>query len=171
MSKVFGLTERYTLMREGTTRFVVRYGIKPYDEKNSTWYEVYFNKKEHPVVTTEDIKQVILADIDECTKEAIIGGFVWNKKPVWLSLENQSNFATAEHRAATVGDNLPHKEKIGEQEDGSPVYYTFETAAELTDFWNACQDHINACRNAGWELKDSIDWSDYEAYFPVGEQS
>lgn len=171
MSKVFGLTKRYTPLREETTRIVARYGKEQYDDKNSTWYEVYFNKNQYPVVTLEDIKEAILADIDECTKEAIIGSFMWNEKPVWLSLENQSNFATAEHRAATTGDNLPYKEKIGEQEDGSPVYHTFETAAELTAFWNACQDHIDAYRRAGWELKDSIDWSDYEAYFPVSEQS
>lgn len=161
MSKTFGLTERYTLFKNETTRIVVRYGQEKYDEKNSTWYEVYFNKKEYPVVTTEDIKQAILADIDECTKESIIGGFVWNEKPVWLSLENQSNFATAERRAVTTGDNLPHKEKIGEQEDGTPIYHTFETASELTAFWNACQDHIDKCRRAGWELKDGIDWNQY----------
>ncbi len=167
MNKVYGRKECYFPVRQDSTRTVVSYNVEQVDENNSTWYEVYFNKKEHPVVTTEDIRQAILADIDECTKQDIIGGFVWNGEPVWLSLENQSNFATAEHRAATTGDNLPHKEKIGEQEDGTPVYHTFETAAELTAFWNACQDHIDACRRAGWEMKDSIDWSDYLVFFPV----
>ena len=122
------------------------------------------HKKENPSPSAEQVKDAIIADIDEHTKEDIIGGFVWNDKPVWLSIENQSNFATAEHRAATVGDNLPHKEKIGEQEDGTPIYHTFETAAELTSFWNACQDHIENCRKAGWERKDNINWDDYVAF-------
>ena len=94
---------------------------------------------------------------------------VWSDQPVWLSLENQSNFSTAEHRAATSGDNLPHKEKIGQEGDGTPIYHTFDTAAELTSFWNACQDHIENCRKAGWEEKDAIDWEPYKALFP--EQS
>ena len=162
MNKVYGKSKMFAPVRKDITRIVLSYNKERVDNTYSTWYEVYFNKKEHPVVTIDDIKQAILADIDERTKESIIGGFVWNEKPVWLSLENQSNFATAEHRAVTIGDNLPHKEKIGEQEDNTPIYHTFETAAELTAFWNACQDHIDACRRAGWELKDSIDWSQYE---------
>ena len=165
MSKVFGLTERYTSVSDETSRVVFAYGIEPVDDKNSTWFEVFFYKKQYPNLTLQDVKDAILADIDKCTKESIIGDFVWNEKPIWLSLENQSNFAAAEHRAATIGDNLPHKEKIGEQEDGTPIYHIFETAVELTAFWNACQDHIDACRKAGWELKDSIDWSKYEEPF------
>jgi hypothetical protein len=85
-------------------------------------------------------------------------------------LENQRNFSTAERRAAATGDNLPHKEKIWQESDGTSIYHTFDTAAELTSFWNACQDHIEACRQAGWEWKDAIDWSEYERLFLSGER-
>ncbi len=34
MSKVFGLTERYTPLRKETTRIVARYGKEQYDDKN-----------------------------------------------------------------------------------------------------------------------------------------
>lgn len=95
MSKTFGLTERYKPIRKEVTRIVVRYGIEQYDEKNSTWYEVYFNKNLHPVVTLEEIKEAILADINTQTDEKILTGFVWNDKPVWLSSENQFNFKAA----------------------------------------------------------------------------
>lgn len=160
-NKYYGLKSAYSPLREDYSRIIVSYGKEDVNEDYATWYEVYFYKKQNPKPSAEQIKNAIIADIDEHTKEDIIGGFVWNNKPVWLSIENQSNFATAEHRAATVGDNLPHKEKIGEQEDGTPIYYTFETAAELTSFWNACQDHIENCRKAGWERKDNINWDDY----------
>jgi len=172
MGKVFGLTERYTLMREGTTRFVVRYGIKPYDEKNSTWYEVYFNKKQYPDLTLQDVKDAIYADINAETDRRILEDFVWEGKNVWLSSENQFNFKAAYDLAVqTKGKSLPVKFKIGETADGEPVYHTFEDMEEFTDFYTKAIAFINTCLNEGWELKDSIDWSDYEAYFPVSEQS
>ena len=64
MSKVFGLTERYKPIRRETTRIVASYEKEQYDEKNSTWYEVYFNKIDHPFVTFDDIKDAILSDIN-----------------------------------------------------------------------------------------------------------
>lgn len=88
MSKVFGLTERYKPIRRETTRIVVRYEKEQYDEKNSTWYEVYFNKIDHLFVTFDDIKEAILSDINAQTDEKILTGFVWEGKNVWLSSEN-----------------------------------------------------------------------------------
>ena len=163
MNKVFGKITLYAPIRIQGKRTVVSYDFKEVgDGINATWNEIYFSQKVKVYPTLDEIKSSIFADINSKTDEKIVSGFIWNENPVWLSLENQSNFSTAEHRASTTGDNLPHKEKIGELEDGTAVYHTFETAAELTEFWNACQDHINTCRNEGWELKDSIDWSQYE---------
>lgn len=163
MSKTFGLTERYKPIRREVTRIVVRYGIEQYDEKNSFWYEVYFNKNEHPVVTLEDIKEAILADINAHTDEKILSGFVWNGKPVWLSSENQFNFKAAYDLAVqTQGQNLPLKFKLGENEDNEPVYHTFNTVEELNDFYLSAIAFIQRCLNEGWELKDSIDFSVYK---------
>ena len=163
MSKVFGLTERYTPLREETTRIVARYGKEQYDDKNSTWYEVYFNKNQYPVVTLEDIKEAILADINSQTDKKILTGFVWQEKPVWLSSENQFNFKTAYDLAVqTQGQSLPVKFKLGENEESEPVYHTFEDMVEFTDFYTQAIAFINQCLNEGWERKDSINWSLYE---------
>lgn len=163
MNKVFGLTERYTPLRKETTRIVARYGKEQYDDKNSTWYEVYFNKNQYPVVTLEDIKEAILADINSQTDEKILKGFVWEEKPVWLSSENQFNFKAAYDLAVqTKGKSLPMKFKLGETAEGEPVYHTFEDLSEITDFYTKAIAYINQCLNEGWNRKDSIDWNVYE---------
>jgi hypothetical protein len=65
------------------------------------------------------------------TDYKIVSGFKWKEKPVWLSSENQFNFKAAYDLAKqTDGANLPVMFKIGE-ENGDPVYYTFETIEEL----------------------------------------
>jgi hypothetical protein len=133
------------------------------DNIHATWYEIhYYTEINYPDLSLDNIKNDIITDIDENTKNDIIHNFKWNGNPVWLSIENQNNFAAAEHIAATTGDNLPHKEKIGEDDNGEPIYYTFETTQELTDFVNAFQTYINNCRQRGWNLKDSINWDDYK---------
>ncbi len=43
-----------------------------------------------------------------------------------------------------------------------PVYYTFNTAAELSDFYISAQQFIQQCINEGWNKKDNIDWTPYE---------
>ena len=163
MNKTFGLTERYKPLREETTRTVVRYGLTQVDEKNSFWYEVYFNKNRHPVVTLDDIRDAILADINAQTDDKILSGFVWQEKPVWLSSENQFNFKAAYDLAVqTKGKSLPVKFKLGENTDGEPVYHSFGDMAEFTDFYTQAIAFINQCLNEGWERKDGIDWSVYE---------
>lgn len=169
-NKFYGKKTEYLPIREDRSRTIVSYGQESVSDTHCTWYEVYFSKSENHSPSIEQIKDAILADINERIKAQIIGGMIWSGQPVWLSLENQSNFSTAEHRAATTGDNLPHKEKIGQESDGTPIYHTFDTAAELTSFWNACQDHIENCRNAGWEEKDAIDWSEYERLLSSAEE-
>ncbi len=133
---------------------------------------MYFNKNQYQVVTLQDIKDAIIADINAQTEEKILTGFVWQEKPVWLSSENQFNFKAAYDLAMqTKGKSLPMKFKLGENTDGEPVYHTFEDLSEITDFYTKAIVYINQCLNEGWERKDAIDWSDYEAYFPVSEQS
>jgi hypothetical protein len=88
---------------------------------------------------------------------------MWRNVNVWLSSENQFNFKAAYDLAVqTNGQSLPVKFKIGETENKEPVYHTFETMEEFTDFYTKAIAYINKCLNEGWELKDSIDWSEYE---------
>ena len=61
--------------------------------------------------------------------------------------------------------NLPVTFKMGEKEDGTPVYHTFETMEDADDFYLHAVAHINTCLSAGWQEKDGMDWTPYEDYF------
>lgn len=164
MNKVYGIKEKFTPIRSDRSRLIVSYECQPLEDGiHALWYEIYFYKKPHPVVTLDDIKEAIFADINAQTDEKILSGFVWNGKPVWLSSENQFNFKAAYDLAVqTQGQNLPLKFKLGENEDNEPVYHTFNTVEELNDFYLSAIAFIQRCLNEGWELKDSIDFSVYK---------
>lgn len=164
MNKVYGTLKDYTPYRTDRSRLIIAYDCQPEpDGTYATWYEIYFYKKPHPVVTLDDIKEAILSDINAQTDEKILTGFVWEEKPVWLSSENQFNFKAAYDLAVqTGGQSLPVKFKIGENGEGEPIYHTFEDVAEFTDFYTKVIAFINQCLNEGWERKDSINWNDYK---------
>jgi len=164
MNKVYGIKETFTPIRSDRSRLIVSYECHPLEDGiHALWYEIYFYKKPHPVVTLDDIKEAILSDINAQTDEKILTGFVWEEKPVWLSSENQFNFKAAYDLAVqTKGKSLPVKFKMGENADGEPVYHTFETIEEFTDFYTKAITYINKCLNEGWEMKDNINWNDYK---------
>ena len=60
---------------------------------------------------------------------------------------------------------VPVTFKLGEQEDGTPVYHTFDTTAELDGFYHQAAAYIQQCLQTGWYVKDNIDWTPYEAMF------
>lgn len=164
MNKVYGILKQFTPIRSDRSRLIVSHECQPLEDGiHAIWYEIYFYKKPHPVVTLDDIKETILSDINSQTDEKILKGFVWNDKPVWLSSENQFNFKAAYDLAVqTKGKSLPVKFKLGESSDGEPVYHTFDDMGEFTDFYTKAIAFINQCLNEGWERKDNIDWSEYE---------
>jgi hypothetical protein len=51
---------------------------------------------------------------------------------------------------------------LGEADDGTPVYHTFETVEELDGFYVQAFSYVNQCLTEGWQRKDAIDWSPYE---------
>lgn len=148
--------------RFGTWR--VRTDFKPvYGEDGESQTGVTFIEHEFPYKPTmAEVKEFVLGVIDQQTQAEIIGGFTWNDKPVWLSADNQRNFAVDERRAQSDESFLPRTIKLGEDADGNGVYHTFKKTETLTAFWNACQDYIYDCRKAGWQKKDSFDFSPYE---------
>lgn len=142
------------------------------------WYEIYIYKKKKSSLSLQDVKDAITTDINARTDEKIVSGFVWTPEgseiaiPVWLSTENQFNFKAAYDLAVqTGGATLPVTFKLGEREDGTPVYHTFETMAGAQDFYVKAVAHINQTLAAGWQEKDSIDWAPYEALFPSQSQN
>lgn len=91
----------------------------------------------------------------------ILNGFTWNEMPVYLSSENQFNFKAAYDLAIqTSSQSLPVTFKLGEQ-NGVPVYHTFEQMSEFTDFYTKAVTFINTTLAEGWAKKDSFDWSLY----------
>lgn len=103
--------------------------------------------------TVREIKQDISDLINADTSRKILTGMTWNGIPLWLSQENQRNISDAV-RAAT----LPVRLKLGEDEDGNPIYYTFEDSNELTELYKAVWEHIRSSLDDGWREKDSIDY-------------
>lgn len=98
--------------------------------------------------TMAEVKSDIEALVNALTEDKIRTGMVWNGKTVWLSAENQMNFREV---------SAPVRYKIGEDEEGHPVYHTFESDGEMEAFRRAVGEHIYGCLQEGWEEKDRLE--------------
>jgi hypothetical protein len=144
MNKVFGEKELYAPIRKDYNRILVNYEYKDEpDGVNGTWYEIVFYTKQTPYLNIQMVKDAIIKDINSQTDEKILDGYEWTilhgddagkTVKVWLSAENQNNFK-AFHDAVKDYPNLeafPVTYKLAEDEEGKPVYETFESATELS---------------------------------------
>jgi hypothetical protein len=172
MNKVNGTQASFAPIREDGSRIAICYGLKKLSKDLYEWFEVYLPKKQMPQLTFDVVKQAILADINARTTERIISGFDYTVKhggqagtqvKVWLSKENQSDFHAMHQQADDL--TFPLRYKIGELEDGTPVYEEFADAGEMHAICVATTNHVLACQQAGWAEKDAIDWAPYEALF------
>ena len=150
---MYGPKECYAPIRENATQVIISYDKVADGKKNAYWHEVYFNKNRNAKPSLDQIKEAVLADINQRVKAKIIGGFVWTGINVWLSTENQMNFVQA---------IAPVTLKIGENEEGEAVYQQFDTQEELKAFADACILWRQQCLQEGWQRKDGIDWTPYE---------
>ena len=176
MNKVFGKKTDFAPIKEDASRVIISYGYQEVDKENATWYEIYLYKKQVNQVSLADVKAAIIADINKRTDEKILGGFEYTPDgtetsvKVWLSSENQFNFKAAFDLAIqTEGATLPVTFKLGETEDGTPVYHEFATIMALQAFYSGAVAYINQALAEGWQEKDGIDWTQYETFFPVTE--
>ena len=176
MSKVFGLTERYSLIDTSGSRTLVNYGIEPVDEINSTWHEVSFSKNHGELPNINDVKEAIIADIDADTDAKILSGYQYQVKhgvdegkivDVWLSRENQENFKAKHDAARDYPEQVrfPMKYKISE-ENKKAIYEEFQDFNELKTFYLGGVAYIETCLNEGWAKKDNFDWTPYEELLP-----
>ena len=158
-NKYCGAAADYQPVSEDQSRVVIMYGMKE-DGDKAEWFQLDFYKKQGKP-SFEQVKETIIADINTRITDQIIGGMVFEEKPVWLSIENQINFSQA---------TAPCRLKIGEEADGTPVYHDFDTKAQLKAFVDACLAWKNGCLDAGRAEKEGIDWTPYEqALNPVTE--
>lgn len=150
--------EEYEQQREGS------------EEKDSgvTFIETEFPYKP----SMDDVKDFVKAVIDAETDERILTGFVWTvlhgddagkTVNVWLSMENQNNYSEAQRLANMMPDQvLPVTFKLGQNEDGTAVYDTFETVQEINMFYVQVFAYVKQCLDEGWQKKDGFDWTPYE---------
>ena len=154
MSPVYKKDESGSFIVDGDDNFII-------DHYKDTDYCIvlveYFRGRRTEVAMRKLIEDWYNPEIDA----KILNGFIWNEKPVYLSSENQFNFKAAyDLSVQTQGRNLPVTFKLGEQ-DGTPIYHTFEEMAEFTDFYTKAVTFINTTLAEGWAKKDSFDWSLY----------
>ena len=168
MLRITHLKEKYVpLSQLASGRWKIHFGFTPYYEEDEdgnkvetqlgTWTEALVPFKP----SLEQLKKLVLDAINKEVDEKILSGFVWKDMPVWLSTENQFNYKAAYDLAVmSQGQSLPVTFKFGATE--SPVYYTFETLDDISDFYISAMAYINTTLAEGWKLKDGIDWSVYE---------
>lgn len=179
MNKTFGKAADFAYRKDDGTRTIVSYDFEAVAESdNATWREVYFPKNKTANPSVAQIKSAIIADINARTAEDILTGLLYadndgTQRNVWLSAENQHNFAESHRKAVLQGNKNyePVTFKIAEDENGDACYRTFDTLADLTEFIFAIDGHIAACLAAGYAEKDGMDWSVYEQPATAAEQS
>lgn len=153
-----GSQERHDeLYKLSANNYVLFVGYGEENGQGYVWRKDYDHKPGE-----QELRADINGLINTLTDYKILTGFVWNGKPVYLSQENQMNFKAAHDLAVqTEGAILPVKFKLGEDEDGKPVYHTFTKVESMQDFILKTFAYINKCTNDGWVEKDGIDYSKF----------
>lgn len=154
MEKRYGATERHDrLMKIGRNKWELIYGYGT-DGVSGWTYRERFTRKP----TQDEIKEIIIAQINRNVEEKILCGLVWKDMPIWLSTENQFNYKTAYDLAVqTGGQSLPVKFKFGTDEQ--PVYHTFTTLDDLQEFYMTSLAFVQQVLDEGWQEKDNLDLS------------
>ena len=163
MKKIYGATKRQDgLYKIGRSKWEIIYGFGKDSENDETGFN-YRERFDHKP-TADEVKSIIISQINKQTDESILSGFKWNGINVWLSTENQINFkATYDLAVQTNGSILPIKFKLGEDAAGNPMYFTFTDVDTFTEFYVSAVQHVTSCINEGWVEKDSIDMATFQA--------
>ena len=137
-------------------KWKIRWNITEKEDGSSDWYEKDFDHKP----TSDEILTTITAYYNDQVEQQILSAFEYEGNAVWLSAENQFNYKAAHDLAfQTQGATLPVTFKFGT--DDAPVYRTFDTLSDLSDFHRRALQHIQDAIRAGWKKKDEIDMSLY----------
>lgn len=154
MEKIYGTRERQdTIVRTGRNKWVLFYGFGKDDETSESGWEYRHTFARKP--SLDEVKAVVVSAINAATEEKILTGFVWNGQSVYLSKENQLNFAAIE-RSDEVA--YPLSLKVGEDSAGEAEYMTFEEKEDFVAFSQAASLYLISTLQEGWKEKDSVDW-------------
>ena len=125
--------------------------VKAAEEGQATYMEEDFDHKP----SGDEIKETVIGWCNEQIDTNILSGFSYEDNVVWLSSENQFNYKAAYDLAVqTGGSNLPVMFKFGSED--SPVYRSFQTLEELSDFYTKAMNHIQTTLECGWKLKNNF---------------
>lgn len=131
----------------------IRWDVQVRDDGSASYMEEEFTHKP----SAEEIRAVIVTWINSETDRKILSGFVWDDISVWLSTENQLNYASIER----MGAEYPLTLKLGEDGSGRPLYHTFHDVEEFSEFSNAASLWVMRCVQEGWGKKDGINLTGY----------
>lgn len=157
MEKIYGTTIRQDgLMKVGRKRWELFYGFGKDNDDDETGYNYRQVFSYKPSI--EEIKDIIISQINKNIDEKILSGLIWKDMPIWLSSENQFNYKAAYDLAIqTNGATLPVTFKFGS--DDTPIYHTFENLDEFQDFYTTSLAYVQQTLLDGWNEKDNIDWN------------
>lgn len=157
MEKNYGTNCRHDgIEQTGRRRWTIYYGFGKDDENDDYGWD-YRHVFEHRP-TMDEIRSVILAQIDADTHDTILQGMVWNGQLVWLSDENQRNYTLWALSAERSG--VMPTVKLGSDEE--PFLHTFVDIDEVHSFISAVAAHIDNAINANRQAKAEIYWQVYE---------
>ena len=134
----------------------IRWDVYKRDDGSADYMEAELDHRPTDAEILETVKEWYNVQ----TEKAILTGFAYEGTPVWLSQENQYNYKAAYDLAVqTDGRTLPVTFKFGT--DDKPVYHTFDSLDQLTDFYTGAVKFIQDTLAEGWKKKDALDLSKY----------
>ena len=160
MEKRYGATASQNgLFTIGRNKWALFYGFgkdNPEAESGYNYYHVFTGRKP----SWDEVKALIVSQINANTDAKILSGFVWKDMPVWLSFENQFNYKVDYDRAVqSGGKSLPVTFKFGT--DDEVIYHSFESLNEITDFYESATAFVKEALADGWAEKDSLKEEDF----------
>ena len=154
-----GKLNEYKLIKFVNNQYILSWGLTKNGADLYTWNYITLSLK--PSIT--DIKNIINGYYNNITKNNIENNFKWNGMNISLTLENQIDYKLLYDTTIILkGSNLPEKVKFKIGKDN--IYYSFEDIDEIKDFIVSMNNHIRKYLNIGYNIKDSIDWNEYENY-------
>lgn len=133
----------------------VRWDVQEHEDGTADYMEMEFEHKP----TEKEIRETITSYINGQTDAAILHGFAWKGQAVYLSTENQLNFAAIERNGSI---SYPLTVKINETEQGEPEYATFACERDFAAFSQAASLYIIETVQNGWRRKDTLKMEDYK---------
>lgn len=149
--------DKYTPIKEVKGKYIVSWGLTNNNNNTYSWYYYSTNKKPTPATIKDNIETYI----NDNVKNSIINNFTWNGMKVNLSIENQIDYKLLfDITMLQDGDNLPETLKLKQGKE--TIYYNIESIDEFKDFMISINKHIRKCLQQGRDLKESIDYTQYE---------